>query len=206
MTTATVTLNQIGIDRSPSLWSLAWKRLKADHIAVVSMVIVIAFLLLSVGAFFGLIAKDWNREIAVNYAPPTLFQDGHKAPDTKAGADAGPAVDGASAKPEFINDRDPLRDVINELKAQLGQPTGTTVDSGIKIVDPLADVLTELRKQLGRTGDGAANVVEAKRLDTLPFGADKRGRDVLAKVIQGSETSILVALRRLLWRPSWALC
>ena len=186
--------NQIGIDRSPGLWSLAWKRLKADRIAVVSMVIVIAFLLLSFGAFFGLIAKDWNREIAINYAPPTLFKDSHKpAADLTAGkaTDAGPAVDGASARPEFINDRDPLREVINELKAQLGQTTGA-VDSGIKIVDPLADVLMELRKKLGRTGDGAENVVEAKRLDYLPFGADKWGRDVLAKVIQGSETSILV--------------
>ncbi len=194
MTIATATLNQIGIDRSPGLWSLAWKRLRADHIAVVSMLIVIAFLVLSLGAFFGLIAKDWNREIAVNYAPPTLFKDSHRAPDTKAGADAGPLVDGAAAKPEFINDRDPLRDVINELKAQLGQSTGSgaAVDSGIKIVDPLAEVLTELRKQLGRTGDGAANVVEAKRVEFLPFGADKWGRDVLAKVIQGSETSILV--------------
>ena len=191
MTSAT--LNPIGIERSPGLWSLAWKRLKTDRIAVVSMAIVIAFLLLSVGALLGLIAKDWNREIAVNYAPPTLFKDGHKAPDTKASADAGPAVDGAVAKPEFINDRDPLREIINELKTQLGQSTSTaTVDSGIKIVDPLADVLTELRKQLGRTGDGAANVVEAKRLETLPLGADKWGRDVLAKVIQGSETSILV--------------
>ena len=194
MTTATATLNQIGIERSPGLWSLAWKRLKTDRIAVVSMVIVIAFLVLSLGAFFGLIAKDWNKEIAINYAPPTLFKDSHKpAADLKAGGstDAGPVVDGAAAKPEFINDRDPLREVINELKAQLGQTTGA-VDSGIKIVDPLADVLTELRKQLGRTGDGTANVVEAKRLDYLPFGADKWGRDVLAKVIQGSETSILV--------------
>ena len=191
------TLNQIGIDRSPGLWSLAWKRLSADRIAVVCMVIVIAFLLLSLGAFFGLIAKDWNREIAINYAPPTLFKDSHKpSADLKPGGatDAGPAVDGAATRPEFINDRDPLREVINELKAQLGQPTSAAaaVDSGIKIVDPLADVLTELRKQLGRTGDGAANVVEAKRLDYLPFGADKWGRDVLAKVIQGSETSILV--------------
>ena len=196
MTTAAINPHSVnhpalGIERSPGLWSLAWKRLKADRIAVVSMVIVIAFLLLSVAAFFGLIAKDWNKEIAVNYAPPTLFRDGHKAPDTKAGADAGPAVDGAAEKPEFVNDRDPLREVINELKAQLGQSAGT-VDSGIKIVDPLADVLIELRKQLGRTGDGAAPVVEAKRVDHLPLGADKWGRDVLAKVIQGSETSILV--------------
>ncbi len=188
------TANPIGIERSPGLWALAWKRLMADRIAVVSMLIVIFFLLLSLAAFFGLVAKDWNREIAINYAPPTLFKDSHKpSSDLKAGAvDSGPAIDGAAAKPEFINDRDPLRDTINELKLQLGQSTGAAVDSGIKIVDPLADVMVELRKQLGRTGDGAAKVVEEKRLESLPFGADKWGRDVLAKVIQGSETSILV--------------
>lgn len=185
-----------GIERSPGLWSLAWKRLMADRVAVVSMVVVIAFLLMSLAALLGLIAKDWNREVAVNYAPPTWFKDSHKpAADLKAGAtDAGPAVDGAAAKVEIVNDRDPLREVIAELKTQLGQSTGTaaSADSGIKIVDPLADVMAELRKQLGRTGDGGAAQVDEKRVDHLPFGADKWGRDVLKKVIQGSETSILV--------------
>ncbi|MEQ1595495.1 MAG: ABC transporter permease [Casimicrobium sp.] len=191
-----VTANQVqmGIERSPGLWSLAWKRLLGDKVAVVSMVVVIFFLLLSVASLIGLIAKDWNKEVAINYAPPTLFKDSHKpSADLKVGAaDAGPAVDGAAERVPLVNDRDPLRETINELKTQLGQPTGATADSGIKIVDPLADVMAELRKQLGRTGDGAAKVVEEKRLDYLPFGADKWGRDVLSKVIQGSETSILV--------------
>ena len=90
MTTAALNPNNpaLGIERSPGLWSLAWKRLKADRIAVLSMVIVIAFLLLSLGAFFGLIAKDWNREIAINYAPPTLFKDSHK-PAADGGSDNG---------------------------------------------------------------------------------------------------------------------
>ena len=195
MTTAAMTSTGVpmGIERSPGLWSLAWKRLMADRIAVVSMIVVIFFLLLSLAAFFGLIAKDWNREVAINYAPPTWFKDSHApAADLKAGkgTDSGPAVDGA-AKVELLNERDPLRAVISELKGQLGQATGP-VDSGIKVVDPLAEVMVELRKQLGRTGDGAAAVVDEKRLDHLPFGADKWGRDVLSKVIQGSETSILV--------------
>jgi len=185
---------QIGIERSPGLWSLAWKRLLADRIAVVSMIVVILFLLMSIAALTGLIAKDWNREVAINYAPPTLFKDSHKpANDLKAGAaaDSGPAVDGAAARVEIVNDRDPLRDVINELKGQLGQST-TTVDSGIKVVDPLADVMAELRKKLGRSDDGSGAAVDEKRVEHLPFGADKWGRDVLSKVIQGSETSILV--------------
>jgi peptide/nickel transport system permease protein len=195
MTTTALNANgtPLGIERSPGLWSLAWKRLMGDRIAVVSMVVVIFFLLLSLAAFFGLIAKDWNKEIAINYAPPTLFKNSHKpSSDLKAGAvDSGPAVDGAAERVEIVNDRDPLREVIGELKAQLGQSTGS-VDSGIKVVDPLADVLAELRKQLGRTGDGTGNAAEEKRVEHLPFGADKWGRDVLSKVIQGSETSILV--------------
>lgn len=196
MTTAAMTSAgaPMGIERSPGLWSLAWKRLMADRIAIVSMIVVILFLLLSLASFFGLIAKDWNREVAINYAPPTWFKDSHApAADLKAGkaTDSGPALDGAAPKPEFVNDRDPLRDVIVELKGQLGQTTGA-VDSGIKVVDPLADVMAELRKQLGRTGDGAAAAVDEKRVEHLPFGADKWGRDVLKKVIQGSETSILV--------------
>lgn len=43
-----VTANQVqmNIERSPGLWSLAWKRLLGDKVAVVSMVVVIFFLLL----------------------------------------------------------------------------------------------------------------------------------------------------------------
>ena len=58
------------------------------------------------------------------------------------------------------------------------------------VVDPLADVLKEVRTE-------TANAVQAPvvaRLETLPFGADKWGRDVLKKVIKGSETSIFVGL------------
>ncbi len=179
-------------ERSPGLWSLAWKRLLSDKVAIISMVVVVAFLLLVLASFFGLIAKGWNTEVAVNYAPPTWFKGSAPAAETsKSAVDSGPAVDGAVAAPPLDNDRDPLRDVINELKGQLGQTTGGAA-SDIKIVDPLADVMAELRKKLGRGEGGVANAVEVKKLDSLPFGADKWGRDVLSKVIQGSETSILV--------------
>jgi peptide/nickel transport system permease protein len=185
----------IGIERSPGLWSLAWKRLIADKLAVVAMTVVILFLLLAVGSFFGLIAKGWNSEVALNYAPPTLFKDSHKPPQdltNKQAVDSGPAVDGAAAKAPLVNERDPLRETINELKSQLGQSTGDSVEQ-IKIVDPLADVIAELKKKLGRKDDGSGIAEEsAKKIEHLPFGADKWGRDVLDKVIKGSETSILV--------------
>ena len=101
MTTAAMTAAAAAVPaRSPGLWSLAWKRLLGDRVAIVSMVVVILFLLLSLASFVGLVAKDWNREVAINYAPPTLFKDSHKpAADLKAGAkDGGPAVDSGVAR------------------------------------------------------------------------------------------------------------
>jgi peptide/nickel transport system permease protein len=54
--------------------------------------------------------------------------------------------------------------------------------------DPLAGVLAEIR-----AGSGAASVAEATT-STLVFGGDKWGRDVLAKTIKGTETSMFVGL------------
>jgi peptide/nickel transport system permease protein len=56
------------------------------------------------------------------------------------------------------------------------------------IIDPLKEDLAQLRKELaGAPGTSA-------RAATLPFGGDKWGRDVLQKVIKGTETSLLVGL------------
>ena len=59
-------------------------------------------------------------------------------------------------------------------------------DTGI--VDPLAAELAALSKELAATAGPQA------RSATLPLGGDKWGRDVLAKVIKGTETSLLVGL------------
>ncbi len=193
MTTAVNTAS-IGIERSPGLWSLAWKRLLRDKIAIVSMVIVATFLLLALASAVGLVAGGWNSEIAKNYAPPTWFKGSAAQEDlskSNKSAASGPSLDTGLSRPEFVNDRDPLRETITELKQQLGQSTSSGADE-IKIVDPLADVIVELKKKLGRTGDGDANEVEAEKLSSLAFGADKWGRSVFDKVVQGSETSITV--------------
>lgn len=54
--------------------------------------------------------------------------------------------------------------------------------------DPLAGDIAQLRAQAG-----AALAPEARR-ETLPFGADKWGHDVIKKTIKGGETSIVVGL------------
>jgi peptide/nickel transport system permease protein len=56
------------------------------------------------------------------------------------------------------------------------------------IEDPLSADLAEIRKQLA--GEKGAE----SRAATLPLGGDKWGRDVLLKVIKGTETSLLVGL------------
>ena len=52
---------------SPGLWALAWRRLRSDRVAMVSLAIVAAFLLMIVLSATGLIAKDWAKEVGVNY-------------------------------------------------------------------------------------------------------------------------------------------
>lgn len=56
------------------------------------------------------------------------------------------------------------------------------------IVDPLGEALAEIRSAL------AGGSLTQSKATTLPFGADKWGRDVLKKAIKGSETSIWVGL------------
>ena len=58
---------------SPGLWTLAWRRLRTDSIAMVSLAIVAAFLLLMLLSGIGVVAKDWAREIGINYAPPSFL-------------------------------------------------------------------------------------------------------------------------------------
>ena len=179
---------------SPGLWTLAWRRLIADRIAMVSMAIVAAFLLLTLASGFGLIAADWNDEIAVGYAPPSLFGK----TDISGRAQLSKHDDGAvlNAHPGTVID--PLATEIAELKRALGggssvgagdMPLNTQDDidlgDNMKVVDPIGAEMAEI---LATTTMG----VEKTRVDSLLFGADKWGHDVIKKVIKGSETSIFV--------------
>lgn len=140
-------------DASSGLWTLAWRRLRRDRMGMVSLALVCAYLLLVIAAALGWVAADWSREVGVNYAPPSFM-----------GADT-PAAPSVSA------------------------PPSTTAPAGaVAIRDPLADVLSELRKGL------AQETPAQPRAETLPFGGDKWGRDVLKKAIKGTQTSLVVGL------------
>jgi len=169
-----VPLREIPHTVSPGLWTLAWRRLKTDSVAMISLAIVTAFILLMIASGAGLVAKDWAREVGVNYAPPSWLEYSPEPVTTPSGAPATTESAPASA---------PGASVTDTLKTEGGADES-------KIVDPLADVMKDIRS--GQAGTKEAAVEE--RRATLPFGGDKWGRDIIAKTIKGSETSIFVGL------------
>ncbi len=170
---------------SDSLWRLAWKRLCADRVAMVSLGVVLLFIGMLLLSLAGLIASDWEKEAGVHYAPPHFVGAG-KAADRPVGDRVIREV------PE--NPRDPLRDVIRQLRKEIREhrpSAGLAVqDYGIK--DPLQADLDAIRSQ--HQQQDAGNDRAGIRQETLLFGADKWGHDVIKKVIKGSETSIVVGL------------
>ena len=59
------------VQASPGAWRLAWKRFSADRIGMGSACIVLCFLLLVALTAMGLIAADWEKEVAIGHAPPS---------------------------------------------------------------------------------------------------------------------------------------
>jgi peptide/nickel transport system permease protein len=143
---------------SPGLWTLAWRRLRADRVAMVAMTIVLAFLVMILLSALGLIAGDWSKEVGVNYAPPSFM-----GADEEAGTPAAPAPQTESAETLASTYKspivDPLAGVIAKLRGQKpgaaaapGTPSAAAPgDSGGEagIVDPLADDIAAIRKGQG---------------------------------------------------------
>jgi peptide/nickel transport system permease protein len=103
-------MNQTIENVSPGLWALAWRRLRADRIAMASLAVVLLFLLSVLLSGAGLIASDWENEVAVNYAPPSFV-----GPDPALAALARPAP------PAPPNAFDPLAADIAQLKTELAR-------------------------------------------------------------------------------------
>lgn len=90
--------------RSEGVWAAAWRRYKKDRVGLVSMGIVLAFLVLIAASAAGLVAKNWQQEVGVPNAPPTLLGPRAEVP---AAASTTPAP-AASAPNVDISDIDPL--------------------------------------------------------------------------------------------------
>ena len=71
--------------------------------------------------------------------------------------------------------------------AMIEPPPGKMLD--ISAVDPLAPHYADIDRR-----ERQLETTQRPRLKTLPFGGDRYGRDVLKKVIKGSQVSIIVGL------------
>jgi peptide/nickel transport system permease protein len=98
---------------SPGLWALAWRRLRRDRVAMVSLVIVCVYLLTVIAASLSWIAADWPREAGVNYAPPGFV--GADVPATAVVVDQSPTAV-STTEPGIV---DPLAEVLSELRKGL---------------------------------------------------------------------------------------
>lgn len=74
-----------------------------------------------------------------------------------------------------------------EADPTLPVPAGANAD--LRDIDPLSPRYAEWDAAAARL-----RTAEAPRAETLPFGADRQGRDVLAKAVKGAEVSIAVGV------------
>jgi peptide/nickel transport system permease protein len=155
MTTTTTAVpypDAAATSRSDGVWAAAWKRYRSDRVGIVSLAVVLAFVVLVLLAAGGLVARDWQVEKGVPYAPPTAM---------------GPAAPEATSIIEV--------------------PKGPNVD--LSDVDPLAPRYKEWAERAAKI-----QISVPPKAETLPFGGDRLGRDVLAKAIKGAEVSIMVGV------------
>jgi peptide/nickel transport system permease protein len=88
------------------------------------------------------------------------------------------------ANPSFLAGAENL-----EAKAMAEKQAAKAPTVDLSDIDPLAPRYKEWAERAAKIA-----VTETKRSETLPLGGDKWGRDVLQKVIKGSEVSIFVGL------------
>jgi peptide/nickel transport system permease protein len=138
--------------RSEGVWHAAWKRLRADHVGMVSLAIVVVFVALIGLSALGVVARGWQQEVGLPSAPPTFVGPAPKTESTAMAVPQGPNVD-------------------------------------ISAVDPLAPRYKEWDERAAQY-----KTRETVKRETLPFGGDRLGRDVLAKAMKGTQTSVFVGL------------
>lgn len=98
---------------SPSLWTMAWARFRADGLGLVCGAVVLVYFALALASGLGWIAADWGREIGISYAPPGLTARGvADTPNDQASRGAAPSV----PAPEDLGIVDPIAEELAELK------------------------------------------------------------------------------------------
>ena len=137
---------------SEGVWHAAWRRFKSDRVGLLSLCVVLAFFLLVLLSGLNWVAQNWQREVGVPNAPPTLL--------------------GASPP---------------QASGVIETPSGPNVD--LSAIDPLAPRYKEWDERAKKF-----QTLETVKAQTLPFGGDRLGRDVLQKAVKGTEISVFVGV------------
>ena len=87
----------------------------------------------------------------------------------------------ANAPPTFVGPKPP------EATGAIATPKGPNVD--LSAVDPLAPRYKEWEERASKL-----KTTDTVKAETLPFGGDRLGRDVLAKAIKGTQISVFVGV------------
>ena len=87
----------------------------------------------------------------------------------------------ANAPPGFVGAR------AAEAGGKIEGPSGPNVD--LRDIDPLAPRYAEWAERAAKL-----ETDQPVKADTMPFGADRLGRDVLAKAVKGTEVSVFVGI------------
>ena len=101
------------------VWAAAWKRYRGDRVGLVALAIVIAYLVLIALAAFGGLARDWQAERGVAYAPPHVVGPAAPTPQARS-VPLGEPVD--------LSDIDPLAPRYAEWAARAATMTDTTTE------------------------------------------------------------------------------
>jgi len=59
--------------KESSVWALAWRRFRRDRLGFFSLIVVLAYVALVLAVAAGWLARDWQEETGVSFAPPTFL-------------------------------------------------------------------------------------------------------------------------------------
>ena len=111
--TGVLALAPVATARSEGIWAAAWRRLRADHVGWWSLLVVAGFFVLIALAVVGLVAKDWQREAGLPYAPPGFMGPAPVTQSASVSEPKGPMAD--------LSDVDPLAPRYREWAERAGR-------------------------------------------------------------------------------------
>jgi peptide/nickel transport system permease protein len=78
--------------KEQGVWALAWKRFRRERLGFFSLIVVLAYVVLVLAVAAGWLARDWEREAGVSFAPPTFLRAEAGVAETKKTLEAAQPV------------------------------------------------------------------------------------------------------------------